>query len=120
MAGLSSTMFSMGNVKTLPVASQARALTGSVGRTNTTGPETSVTTSADTQLSSFSTFSSSAAVAAAAGSPSAPALDAFLLLDPTAASPSSSRPSRFLFLGFLSPLNVRGLTIVGRCAQSSS
>ncbi|QBZ60495.1 hypothetical protein PoMZ_07437 [Pyricularia oryzae] len=59
-------MFSMGNVKTLPAASQASAEGGSVGSTNMTGPETSFTASAETQLSSLAMASSSTGSDAAA------------------------------------------------------
>lgn len=60
LVGFPSTMFSIVSVKTLPLASHASAVGGSVGRTNITGPATSPMASADTQLSSLDASSSSA------------------------------------------------------------
>lgn len=101
---MASTMFSMGRAKTLPAASQASAVGGSLGRTIMMGPEMSVTASAETQLSSSlsSAPSSSgfAALSCRSGLSSGPA-------------PAPSAASvRFLFLGFLSPLNVSGFTML--------
>ena len=93
-------MFSTSSAKTLPFASQERQLGGSVGRTRITGPEMSDATSALTQESS-----SSAASFVGADVVVRP-------FDVGAESASSSAATRFLFLGFLSPLNTNAFTIV--------
>ena len=85
-------MFSTGLACTLPIASVARLVTGSLARTSMTGPDMSVTASADTQ------FSSSSASAAVGGT--------------LASSSLSSVRSRFRFFGFLSPLNESTFTIL--------
>lgn len=107
--GLLSMMFSMGRVKTLPLASQAREVGGSVGRTRRMGPERSVGASAVTQLSSSVGFSAS--------SGSATLVDFLSWREEEGASSSSELAGsvvvvRLRFLGFLSPLKERGLTIV--------
>lgn len=85
-------MFSIGIVKTFPVASQDSAAGGDVGKTNITGPDISVTASAVSQLSSSATSSSVRAV-----------------FDRASSSPPSVR---LRFLTFLSPLNDSGFTML--------
>lgn len=95
VAGSLSTKFSISLVKTLPFASQARHVAGSVGRMKITGPETSLGTSAVTQESS--------SLVAAAEDVVASSLEG--------ASASAGSVVRLRFLDFLSPLNVSALTI---------
>ena len=95
-------MFSMGRAKTFPAASHARAVGGSLGKTNMMGPEMSLTASAETQLSSSPASSSASSGFGALTWRSGLSFWAV----PSAAS------VRFLFLGFLSPLNESGFTIV--------
>lgn len=107
VVGFASTMFSTAMVKTLPLASQASAEGGSVGRTNMTGPETSDGASAATQVSS----------SGAASSPASSALRSCLLAEEGPAAPVSSSSLsatrvRLRFLG-LSPLKDSGLTMAG-------
>lgn len=95
LSGFPSTMFSIGSVKTAPLASHASADGFSVGSTTITGPTTSATTSADTQPSSASSSSRLSCFACDAEGP-----------------PASPSAARFRFFGFLSPLKLSGLTMV--------
>ena len=116
--GSPSTMFSTASAKTVPFASDAMQLGGSEGSTMTTGPARSLGASAETQVSSssmgrFAVEEGGGSPAEAGTSVGGVAVEeengerlAFL---------SSSLSLRFLLdLGFLSPLKVRGVGMVGR------
>jgi hypothetical protein len=92
-------MFSSGLANTLPFVSHAMHVGGSDGRTNIMGPTTSFVASAVTQESSSAGASSSG-------------FEAVSSLDVEESPNLDSKSTRFRFLGFLSPLNVRSLPIL--------
>lgn len=102
--GSPSTRFSSLLANTIPFASLAIHVGSSEGRTRTTGPAMSPTASAETQLWSSGLSSSSDGFAVS--------VSVFRVLE----DPSLSALRTLRFLG-LSPLNVRGFTILVRVVK---